>query len=173
MKRGIIALIALAAIPASADTAGKSYQVGMAAVRDGDVKTAEAAFREALRLSPGFAHARYQLGELRLHRATIAARARAKQLTEYKIEGTDFRDVELSDALAVVSMQVEEQSEKKFSPNFIIRDPSNQLADTRVTLQVKNLAANNVLDMLAAQGGASVTYEEHAIILKPLPKAGK
>ena len=167
MKKLILALIAITAIPAHADKAAEMYQAGMVAVQDGDIQAAEAAFRGALKLRPTYADARYQLSELKTHRDAIVARGRAKKLTTYTIDQVDFNKAELSQALAALGIIVEEKSGKKFSPNFIVQDPANKLGDTIVTLQVKGVPASAILDMLVKQASATVRYEEHAIIIKP------
>ncbi|MCW1883925.1 hypothetical protein OKA04_04245 [Luteolibacter flavescens] len=167
MKKLILTLIAITAIPAHADKASEMYQAGIDAIRDGDVQTAEASFRAALKLRPTYADARYQLLELKNRRTAIVARGRAKKLSEYTIDQVEFDRVELSEGLAALGIMVEKKSDKKFSPNFIVQDPSNKLGESLVTLQVKSVPANAVLDMLVKQVGAVVKYEEHAIIIRP------
>ena len=170
MKKLILALLALTAIPAHADKAAELYKSGLLAVQEGNVKAAETAFKEVLRLQPGNANARYQLAELKANQGSIAARARAKKLGEFTIEQIDFSKTELSEALAALGMLVEEKSEKKFAPNFLVQDPSKKLGEQLVTLQVKNVPADAVLDMLIKQAGAVAKFEEHAIIIKPVPR---
>ena len=167
MKKLILALIAITVIPAHADKAAEMYQAGLVAVQEGDIVAAETAFRGALKLRPTYADARYQLTELRNHRDMIVARGRAKKLSQYTIDQVAFDKAELSEALAALGIMVEEKSGKKFSPNFIVQDPSKKLGETVVSLQVKGVPANAVLDMLVKQAGGVVKYEEHAIIVKP------
>jgi hypothetical protein len=167
MKKLILALIAITAIPAHADKAAEMYQAGMVAIQEGDIQTAEASFRGALKLRPTYADARYQLTELKNHRDVIVARGRARKLSQYTIDQVDFNKAELSEALAALGIMVEEKSEKKFAPNFIVQDPSKKLGETIVTLQVKGVPASAILDMLVKQAGGVVKYEEHAIIVKP------
>lgn len=169
MKKLILAIIAITCLPASADKAAELYKLGMTAVNEGNVTAAERAFREVLRLQPGHAHARFQLGELKQNRGSIAARARSKKLGEYVIPQIDFSRTEFAEAIAALGLLVEEKSEKKFAPNFMIQDPSDKLGERVVTLQVKNVPANAVLDMLLKQAGAIAKYEEHAIVIKPVP----
>ena len=167
MKKLILALIAITAIPAHADKAAEMYQAGMVAVQEGDIVAAETAFRGALKLRPTYADARYQLTELKNQREAIVARGRAKKLSQYTLDQVNFDKAELSEALAALGIMVEEKSEKKFAPNFIVQDPANKLGDTIVTLQVKGVPASAALDMLVKQANARVKYEEHAIIVKP------
>lgn len=172
MKRLILALIALTAIPAHADKAAEMYQAGMTAVQNGDIQTAETSFREALRLRPTYADARYQLSNLKGQREAIVSRGRAKKLSQYTIDQVDFNKAPLSEALAALGVMVETKSEKKFSPNFVIQDPTKKLGETIVTVQVKGVPANGILDMLVSQAGATVKYEEHAIIIRPAGSGG-
>jgi len=167
MKKLILALIAITSIPVHADQAAEMYQAGMTAVKEGDIQAAETAFRGALKLRPTFADARYQLTELKTQREAIVARGRATKLSKYTLDQVNFDKAELSEALAALGIMVEEKSEKKFSPNFIVQDPANKLGETIVTLQVKGVPATAVLDMLVKQANARVKYEEHAIIIKP------
>jgi tetratricopeptide (TPR) repeat protein len=171
MKKLILALIAMTSISAHADKAAEMYQAGITAVKEGDVQAAETAFRQALKLRPGYADARYQLIELKNQRSAIVARGRAKKLSQYTIDQVDFDKAELSEALAALAVLVEEKSEKKFSPNFIIQDPASQLGERTVSLQVKGVPATGVLDMLVKQAGGTVKFEEHAIVIKPATKA--
>ena len=67
-------------------------------------------------------------------------------------------------------MLVEQKSDKKFSPNFMIQDPDKKLGEQLVTLQVKAVPAKAVFEMLLQQAGAVAKYEEHAIIVKPVPR---
>ena len=169
MKKLVIMLAVLAVLPVRADTAADLFKQGMTAVEEGNVRAAELAFKEVLRLQPNNANARYQLGELRRNQDSIAARARSRQLAQYQIDQIDFSKTEVSEAIVALGMLIEKKSEGKFSPNFMIQDPSNKLADREVTLQVKNLPARAALDMILAQAGASARFEKHAIIIVPRP----
>jgi tetratricopeptide (TPR) repeat protein len=170
MKKLILALALSGCLPAFADQVADIYKQGLVAVSEGNAKAAELAFREVLRLQPGHANARYQLGELKRNLGSLAARQRAKKMGEFVIPQVDFSKVELSEAVAALAVMVEEQSKGEFAPNFMVQDPSDRFADQTVTLQVKNVPANAVLDMLLKQTGAVAKYEEHAIIIRPAPR---
>jgi len=175
MKKLILALAMLASLPAHAQQqtqrASDIYKQGMIAMDQGNVTAADLAFREVLRLQPGHADARFQLSELKRNQGSIAARAREKKLAEYEIAQIDFDKTELSEALAALSMLVEKKSEGKFAPNFMIQDPSNLLAESKVSLTVKNLPAKAAFNMILQQAGAVAKYEEHAIIVKPVARS--
>lgn len=170
MNKLILAVALMAALPAYADKAGDIYKQGMIALDQGNVKAADAAFREVLRLQPGNANARYQLGELQRNQGSVAARARIKKMGEYQLAEINFDDVSLSEALEALTMLVDKKAEGKFSPNFMVQDPSNKLADSRVNLSVKNVPAKAAFDMVLQQAGAVAKYEEHAIVVKPVAR---
>jgi tetratricopeptide (TPR) repeat protein len=171
MKKLILMLAVLAALPARADTAAELYKQGLTAVEEGNVRAAELAFNEVLRLQPNNANARYQLGQLKQNQDSIAARARSRELAQYQIDQIDFSKTEVSEAIVALGILIEKKSKGKFSPNFMIQDPSNKLAEREVTLQVKNLPARAALDMILAQAGASARFEKHAIIIVPRPSS--
>jgi tetratricopeptide (TPR) repeat protein len=166
MKIRVLMLAVLAVLPVRADTAANLYKQGMTAIEEGDVRAAELAFKEVLRLQPTNANARYQLGQLKQNQDSIAARGRSRQLAQYKI---DFNKTEVSEALTALGMLIEKKSEGKFAPNFMIKDPSNKLGDREVTLQVKKVPASAALDMILQQAGASARFEKHAIVVVPRP----
>lgn len=170
MKKLILALALIGALPVYADKAAEIYKQGLIAVEEGNAKAADAAFREVLRLQPGNANARYQLGQLKANQGSLAARARARKLGEYTIDKVDFSDVEFSEAISALSMMVNKKSEDEFSPNFMIQDPSSKLGNQPVTLQVKNVPAKAVFEMLLKQAGGVAKYEEHAIVIRPVPR---
>ncbi len=172
MKKLILALVALTCVPAHADRAAEIYKEGMVAVDQGNVKAAQLAFREVLRLQPNHPHARFQLGELQRNQGSVAARARERKLAEFEIAQINFDKTELSEALEALTMLVEKKSEGKFSPNFMIQDPADKFADSSVTLTVKNLPAKAAFNMILQQAGAVAKYEEHAIIVKPVARTG-
>ena len=172
MKKLIATLALLACLPVQAQetktqNASEIYKQGVIAVNEGNVKAADAAFREVLRLQPSNANARYQLTELQQNQGSIAARAREKKLNEIEIAQIDFSKTELSEALAALSILIEKKADGKFAPNFMIQDPSNKLGEQLVTLQVKNVPAKAAFAMILQQAGAVAKFEEHAIIVKP------
>ncbi|WP_193212736.1 STN domain-containing protein [Luteolibacter marinus] len=173
MKKLILALAMIGLLPASADEAAEIYKQGLIAVKEGNVTAADRAFREVLRLQPGNANARYQLAELKANQGSIAARARSNKLGEYVIEQIDFDDSEFSEAIAALGVMVEEKSKGEFAPNFMIQDPSKKLADVTVSLQVKNVPAKAILEMILKQGGAVAKYEEHAIVIRPTARTSE
>ena len=172
MKKLILILALAASLPAHADKAAEIYKQGMIAVSEGNAKAAELAFKEVLRLQPGNANARYQLAELKQNQGSLAARQREKRMGEFVIPQVDFDKVELAEAVAALAIMVEEQSKGEFAPNFMVQDPSSKLAGQTVTLQIKGVPAKAVLDMMLKQAGAVAKYEQHAVIIRAVPRSG-
>jgi hypothetical protein len=54
----------------------------------------------------------------------------------------------------------------------MVQDPSSKLAGQTVTLQIKGVPAKAVLDMMLKQVGAVRKYEQHAVIIRPVPRSG-
>src|SRR5690606_3692299 len=99
MQKLIPVIVLLACLPAHADRMADIYKEGLIAVDQSNVKAAELAFREVLRLQPNHPHARFQLGELQRNQGSVAARARQRKMAEFQIDQVNFDKVELSDAL--------------------------------------------------------------------------
>lgn len=170
--RLILTALVLSLTPAFADKADDFYRQGMAAAQQGDAVKARALLNEALRLRPDHPYARFQLGRLKGADSSLAAKQRAAKLAAVTVS-VNFQEAELSDALEALSMMVEKQTaekhgeDKAFTPNFMIQDASGQLAQASVTLQLKGVPANKVMDFMLQQAGGNVRYDEHAIIIRP------
>ncbi len=141
---------------------------GRMAEKSGDVATARAAYTEALRLQPSNPDARYHLNELNRNAGAVAARGREKKLASVQLPAIDFRDAELKDVLDALGHMIEKES-KEYAPNFMIKDPSNRFDGQRINLRLKNVPAKAILDMVLDQAGGRARYEEHAIVIAPLP----
>ena len=170
-----LATFLLAVSPTFADQADDFYKKGLAAKQQGDATKARAMFHEALRLRPDHPYARFQLGTLKGADSTLAAKQRAAKLAAVTVS-VNFQEAELSDALAALSTLVETKSAEKdgkdsaFTPNFMVQDTSGELQKAEVTMQLKGVPANRVLEFMLQQTGGNVRYDEHAIIIRPNAK---
>ena len=177
MKRSIIlAAFAMIALPAFGSEADDYYKKGMDAIAKGDVAGARTAFNETLRLKPDHAYARYQLGRLAETKGDLVSKRRSIQLAAIKIPVVSLDNVTLSEALEALDHMVNEESKKAnpksaFSPNFLIRDPKNELGEREVSLQLKNVPAKVALDYLLEQAGGIARYDEHATVIRPAPQS--
>ncbi|MGB6223496.1 hypothetical protein [Haloferula sp.] len=177
MKHSIIlAVFAIFALPALGADADNSYKLGMDAMAQGDIAGARAAFIETLRLKPNHAYARYQLGRLTENREELIAKRRSNQLAAIKLPSVDMDGVTLSEGLEALDFMVAEQSKKAdpkstYSPNFVIRDPKNELGEREVSLRLKNIPAKVALDYLLEQAGGVANYDEHATVIRPAPQS--
>jgi len=176
MTKNLIAIVASVLIPQAfaqtpaaspANTAETLYRQGQAAEQAGNVAAAQQAYTDALKANPNHANARYSLGQLKLNAASISAKAREAKfgsvmVPEFKIDAATFQ--ESLDALRVV---VEKQSKDQVSPNFVVQDPKNQFAASKISLNLKAMPAKGVLQYLLEQAGAKARFDEHAIVIAP------
>jgi tetratricopeptide (TPR) repeat protein len=177
MKRSLI-LVAFAMIaqPAFGSDADEYYKKGMDAVAKGDITGARTAFSETLRLKPDHAYARYQLGKLAENKGELISKRRSNELAAIKVPEVAFEAVTLSEALEALDHLVAEASKKAdekstYSPNFMIRDPKNELGKREVSLRLKNVPAKVAFDYLLEQAGGVARYDEHAIVIRPAPQS--
>ncbi|MBC8126847.1 MAG: tetratricopeptide repeat protein [Gloeobacteraceae cyanobacterium ES-bin-144] len=175
--KSIIACIVVAAFvsqssaetpaPTPAQQAEQFYRQGQAAEQAGDPVAAQKAYTEALKLNPGFANARYSLGQLKITSGAIATKGRelkfgAVIIPEFKLDGATLQ--EALDALCVI---IEKQSKGEVAPNFIVQDPKAQLASAKISLNLKSMPSKAILQYLMDQSGANARFDEHAIVISP------
>jgi len=172
--RSVSCVLAFAAglmIPLSAETQGQRaealYRQGQAAEQAGDPEGARKAYSEALKANPSHPHARYSLGQLKIVGPALAAKGResrfaAVMIPEFKMDEAPFKD-----ALTALQMIVEKQSGGKVTPNFVIQDPKATIAETKISLVLKNAPAKAVLQYMLDQAGAKARHDEHAIVITP------
>lgn len=144
------------------------YTQGLQAVKQGDVETARTCFKQVLRLNKQHVNARFQLKQLELNAPRLQARRRQLQLKAVTIPNVDFDGVTLSEALDTLAKLVEKQTNKKFSPNFVINDPNEVLDDRKFSLKLGALPASAVLDLALQNARATARYDQHAILIRPL-----
>ena len=88
-------------------------------------------------------------------------------LKQINIQAVDFYQLTIDEALEILTIKIEQQTDKKITPNFIIHDPEGAFKNRTVTMQLKNMPANTLLEYIANQARASIRYDRHAIILFP------
>lgn len=178
MIRTITPLTAVAALllPAFAQTAVKSapspgqqaeafYRQGLAAEKAGDPVAAQKAFSDALRINPNHANARYNLGQVRINAASIAARGREARFGAVMIPEFRVNDVSLTEALEALRIIIGRESKEKTAPNFVIQDPKNELASTKISLELRNVPSRTVMQYILDMGGAKARYDEYAVVI--------
>ena len=149
------------------DAARMLYRQGLLALNEGNADLARQSFTEALRLNPQHVNARIQLDRLRDRSGEMAALRREHALKRYVIPQVDYDEVTLPEALEALSTVIEKQSEGKFSPNFVIRDPSGAFEDRPLSLQLRGVPAHIVLKHLVELADAGVRYSAHVIAITP------
>lgn len=169
----VVALLSCAQCAVGADETRATkiktlYSQGLRAVKQGEVESARTYFQQVLRLNKRHVNARFQLKQLELNGGRLQARKRQLQLKAVTIPQIDFDGVTLTEALETLSALVEKQTNKKFSPNFVINDPNEVLADRKFSLKLGSLPASAILDLALQNARATARYDQHAILIRPL-----
>ena len=155
--------------PTAEARAEQFYLQGMAAVQAGQVQTARTAFSNALRFNPKHPHARYQLGELQRIGEGVAGKARERKLAAVIIPEIKFDDSNLREVLEGLDLLVRKNSPDQYTANFVVQDPGKQFDKIPVTIQLRNVPASTVLKYALEQVHGTAKYDEHAIVIKPMP----
>ncbi len=148
-----------------AEEAESWYKKGLAAEKVGDPATAIAAYKAALELNSKHANARYRIGEVKNNAAGLKADAREAKIGSVKIPTYQIENLTVQEALDVLTVAIEKQSNKEITPNFVIEDPGKKLADVKVTLNLKNVPVSGILGYIHAQSNTKVRYDEHAVVI--------
>ncbi len=146
---------------------GTRYARGIAAENAGDYEGARTAYLKALQANPQHANCRYRLKQLELNKQSIAAKGREGQFNTVMIPAVQFDGATLQEAFTALNTMILKESKDKLSPNFVIQDPHNKLANTKISLNLKNLPASAVIKYLLTQGNAKARYDEHAVVIEP------
>jgi tetratricopeptide (TPR) repeat protein len=143
------------------------YQKGLAAEKAGDPVAAKDFYTNALKADPENANARFSLGQLKFTSGSIAAKGREAKFGAVIIPVFQLDNATLKEALDAFSLIIEKQSKDEVTPNFVIEDPNNLLAERKITLNLKNMPAQAVMKYLLDQTGAKARYDEHAVVITP------
>lgn len=138
---------------------------GNAAEKAGDPAAAQGFYSSALKLDPKNANAIYSLGQLKIHSASIAAKGREAKLGAVVLPAFQLDQATFKEALDALGAMVEKESQGAVMPNFIIQDPTNRLADQRLSISLKNVPTKGVLKYLTEQTATKLRYDEHAVVV--------
>lgn len=161
--------LGITSMPLLAQTAGQqaeaSYQRGVSAEKAGDPDAALSAYREALALNPEHAHARYRAGQVKIIAPAIKADATEAKVGAVMLPTYQIEDATVSEAIEFLSISMDKATEGKIAPNFIIEDPKGRLAETRISMQLKNIPVKAVLKYIHTQANTRARYDEHAVVI--------
>ncbi len=156
-------------LPLSAESAGQRaeayYQKGMAAEKAGKPEVALASYKEALKLFPKHAQARYRAGQVKIEASSIKAGAMEARIGAVVIPAYQIEDSTVSEAIELLSLAMDKATDGELAPNFIIEDPKGKLSDTRISMQLKNIPVKAVLEYIHSQAGTKARYDEHAVVI--------
>jgi tetratricopeptide (TPR) repeat protein len=149
----------------AAEKAEAWYQKGLAAEKAGDPSAASTAYKAALALNGNHANARYRAGEVKINAPGLKANATEAKIGGVTIPTYQIEDVTVQEALEVLAVAIGKQTKDEITPNFILEDPNKKLADTKVTLNIKNVPVSAILNYIHAQANTKVRYDEHAVVI--------
>ncbi|WP_435892359.1 hypothetical protein [Oceaniferula spumae] len=147
--------------------ANSLYQQGIVAMEAGKYDLAKTSFREVLRLYPKHTQARRHLLHLLENRDSLEIGKRKATLKKVIIPVVDLDQATVQESLEMLSAQVERVSNKKVTPNFIVQDPTGGFKGRTVTLRLRNIPAETLLNYIVDQGAGRVRYDNHAIVITP------
>jgi tetratricopeptide (TPR) repeat protein len=167
----VLAVFAFGSPIAFSQSAGQQaeafYKQGVAAEKAGDPAAAAEAFQKALALNPNHANARYRAGQVRINAATMKAGATEAKIGAVVIPVYQLEEATVREAIDALSLAMDKVTEGKVAPNFVLEDPKNKLAETRISLQLKNVPAKAILDYIHSQSSTRARYDEHAVVIMP------
>jgi len=143
------------------------YKQAEQAYKDGDLEGSKSALRNVFAIDRNHGPSYALALKLKGSGNEFKIKARQKQLAAVILPIVDFDGMPLGDALRSFSKLVEETSKDKVIPNFVIHDSSNTLKDKPVTLNMKQVPANVVLDYLMNLSNATAKFDQYAITIKP------
>lgn len=146
------------------------YQKGLNALKEGKPADAKIAFENVLKIKPGYSPAKYQLARIPELNARAKLAERKQLFKSTRIPKIDFNDATLAEALEALNELATQATEKKFSPNFVIQDPTGEIKERKVTLKMKNIPLSAALTYLMDGVGAQARYDEHATVIRPSGK---
>ena len=150
-----------------AEKARSFYQMGVTALNDGNYDLAKTSFEEVLRLYPTHPQARAKLIHITSNRSSLEIRKRKAALKRVMIPQVNLDKATIQEALDMLRVQVERESNKTVMPNFIVQDRTGGFKDRTVTLRLNRIPAETLLRYIVDQAGGNVRYDNHAIVITP------
>lgn len=147
------------------------YQQGVIAMNQGKYELAQMSFKEVLRIYPKHTQARKHLIYISSNKKSLETKRRKVTLKRVMIPKVNFENATITEALNVLTVQVERASKGKVTPNFIVQDSNGAFKNSRVNLRLNNIPAETLLRYIVDQTGGNVRYDKHAIVITPRKKA--
>lgn len=169
MKR-LVALLLLAISPLLAQQ-DEIQSEAVRAFQAGDYATAKSLFESLLAIDPKNPAARNYLRAIALREGSGSGLEAA--LRNISIPVVDFREVTVREAVAFVAQKVYELSGGKRSVNVVWMVPSETTDSTRITLNLQNIPASEVLRYIGEASNLSFSYDAHAVKIRPMPRPGE
>lgn len=165
-------IVAFAAPTAYSQSAARQaeayYQKGIIAERSGKPDAALEAYNAAVKINPQHANARYRAGQVKIHANSIRSGATEAKIGAVVIPVYQIEGASLQEAIDALSIGMDAATDGKISPNFIIKDPKDKLAEKRINLNLKNIPVSALLRYIHGIAGTKARYDRHAVVITPL-----
>ena len=146
------------------------YQMGLHAMNEGNFDLAKTSFKGVLKIYPHHPQARAKLIHISTNRNSLEIGRRKAALRMVIIPKVNLKKTTIQEALEMLAVQVERESKKKVTPNFIVQDPTGGFKGRSVTLRLNRIPAETLLKYIVDQAAGNVRYDNHAIVITPRNK---
>ena len=146
------------------------YQMGLHAMNEGNFDLAKTSFKGVLKIYPHHPQARAKLIHISTNRNSLEIGRRKAALRMVIIPKVNLEKTTIQEALEMQAVQVERESKKKVTPNFIVQDPTGGFKGRSVTLRLNRIPAETLLKYIVDQAAGNVRYDNHAIVITPRNK---
>ena len=166
MKRLIGLLLLVLAFSSLTAQQDEMQSEALRAFQAGDYAAAKFLFESLRALDPKNPVARNYLRAIALREGSGAGLEAA--LKNIHIPALDFREVTVREAVAFVSQKVHELSGGKQSLNVVWMVPPELIDDKRVTLNLQNVPASEVLRYIGDAANLRFSYDAYAVKVRPM-----
>ncbi len=152
----------------SRDTAGAQalYNEGRKAFYDGNLELAERLFSQALEKDPTHAPTIAMRRQILANQDQINPQVR--QLSALIVPKVEFDDASFEEALDYLQHVAEKESSGVVLPNFVIKDNTGEIKQSRVNLRLRNVPLLTALKYLTDLANAEYQVQQYAIVITPL-----
>jgi len=149
------------------------YSIAAQAYEDGDLEAARESLRSALALNRTHAHSIALSRRMRTNGSQTVIARRKRVLENVVIPLIDLNEASVKDAVKVLGLNVENETNGKVIPNFVIQDKNKKFAGIKITLKLRNVPAGEILNHIIKSSNGSVNYGKYTTVIRPRTKTVK
>ncbi|GHC42878.1 hypothetical protein [Roseibacillus persicicus] len=153
-------------------TAADYYKAAEKELKAGNVEKAKTYYAATLKLDPNHGNAKYRLLSMKTLTAEARIRVRKAKLASITLPNVTFEDLTLEESLEALGAMIEKASDDTFVPNFVVDDPSGNIAKNKVNIRLRNIPASVALKYVLSQAKANDNWDAHVINIRPRNASG-